>query len=160
MGQTKLKIFVEQKVNHDYPWGIWAMGWISMIKAFLWVFEDSRGIINHIGPTLIKIPIIKCTLFPILFIVLSIGTWNLRLWAKKGLVYLCAVDIILDFILLLGGYPVLEDMYTGNPISMLFFQVKDVFMSPVGSMAGSIFIIFLASKMGEYFGKTYPFKNK
>ena len=73
----------------EFPWVIWAVGWLALLKAFLWMAYEPvqpENILHLMGyKYLISIvPLVIC----------GIGVWNLRKWALWGLVLVSIVNLI------------------------------------------------------------------
>jgi hypothetical protein len=72
----------------EFPWQMWAVGWLSVLKALLWMFTDP----GVTGP-LTGILATKFLIAMIPFLLLGIGVWNLRRWAVWGLLVAAVVDL-------------------------------------------------------------------
>jgi hypothetical protein len=71
----------------EFPWPIWAVGWLALFKAFLWLSYEpvqSGSLLTLLG--------IKYLLNMIPMAIFAIGVWNLRKWAMWGLIILSAAN--------------------------------------------------------------------
>jgi len=74
----------------DYPWQIWAVGWLCIFKGIIWLaYEPSlsdsmRALLGY-----------KYMLEMVPLILFGIGIWNLRKWAVWGALVICALNLIL-----------------------------------------------------------------
>ena len=139
MQQSKFKCVPEEKLNNDYPWQLWAIGWIAIAKGFLWAFSEIA-----IGGPRGDIILIKYLLFSLCFIVLGAGAWNFRTWARTGIIILALVDM-LNFVFS-NYYAVLrlaEESW--------FVQLLILFSGPVGD----ILLLALIVPVFGHFGKSY-----
>jgi hypothetical protein len=82
-------VFPSWRMQHGFPWTIWAVGWMAIFKAFLWLSTDP----NVAGPTA-EILAAKFICGTIPFAVLGVGVWNLRRWANWGIIGLAAADLL------------------------------------------------------------------
>jgi len=82
-------IFPPQRMEAEYPWVIWAVGWLSILKAFLWMAYEPvqpENILQLLGYKYIL------NILPLL--VFGIGVWNLRRWAVWGILLVCVGNLI------------------------------------------------------------------
>ena len=89
VNQMDFIIFPPQRMEAEFPWVIWAVGWLALLKAFLWMAYEPvqpENILHLMGyKYLISIvPLVIC----------GIGVWNLRKWALWGLVLVSIVNLI------------------------------------------------------------------
>ncbi len=89
MSVSQFRIFPSERMDPEYPWTIWAVGWLVMFKAFLWlVYEpvQAESVLRLLGT--------KFFLNLIPLVILAIGIWNLRKWAIWGLIALTVANLI------------------------------------------------------------------
>lgn len=72
----------------EFPWQIWAVGWLAVAKALLWMSTDP----TVPGP-MAGILAAKFLVAMVPFLLLGIGVWNLRRWAVWGLLTAAVVDL-------------------------------------------------------------------
>jgi hypothetical protein len=82
-------IFPPQRMETDFPWVIWAVGWLALLKAFLWVAYEPvqpENILHLLGYKYLLniVPLVIC----------GIGVWNLRKWAVWGLLVVSIGNLI------------------------------------------------------------------
>ena len=73
----------------EYPWTIWAVGWLAVFKAFLWLAYEpvqAESVLGLLGT--------KFLLNTIPLVILAIGVWNLRKWAAWGLIAIAVANLI------------------------------------------------------------------
>jgi hypothetical protein len=73
----------------EFPWPIWAVGWLALFKAFLWLSYEpvqSGSLLTLLG--------IKYLLNMIPMAIFAIGVWNLRKWAMWGLIILSGANLL------------------------------------------------------------------
>jgi hypothetical protein len=76
-------------MDPEYPWTIWAAGWLALFKAFLWLAYEpvqAESVLRLLGA--------KFLLNTIPMVILAIGVWNLRRWAAWGLVAISVANLI------------------------------------------------------------------
>jgi hypothetical protein len=82
-------VFPEQRLSKDYPWQIWAVGWIAILKALLWLATEPV-----LPEIILKITFYKYLLFMIPLIICGIGVWNMRRRAILGIIIVCVAELI------------------------------------------------------------------
>ena len=86
---SQVKIFPSERMDPEYPWTIWAVGWLAIFKAFLWLAYEpvqEESILRLLGA--------KFLLNSIPLVILAIGVWNRKKWAVWGLIVLSVVNLI------------------------------------------------------------------
>jgi hypothetical protein len=85
----QIKIFPPERMDPEYPWTIWAVGWLAFFKAFLWLAYEpvqDESVLRLLGA--------KFLLNMIPLAILAIGIWNLRKWAVWGLIALSVANLL------------------------------------------------------------------
>lgn len=81
--------FPPERIYKEYPWPVWAVGWLALFKAFLWLSYEP------VQPENILIPLgTKYLLNMIPLAIFAFGVWNLRKWAMWGLIILSVANLI------------------------------------------------------------------
>ncbi len=86
---SQVKVFPSERMDPDYPWTIWAVGWLAIFKAFLWLAYEpvqDESVLRLLGA--------KFLLNTIPLVILAIGVWNIRKWAVWGLIALSVANLI------------------------------------------------------------------
>ena len=83
------KIFPEQRLDSDFSWQVWIVGWIAMFKAFVWISSDPN-IAESVGEALSY----KYMIFMIPLVVLGLGVWNQRKWAVWGFIIITIAELL------------------------------------------------------------------
>jgi hypothetical protein len=89
MSISHFKVFPSERMDPEYPWMIWAAGWLALFKAFLWLAYEPvqpESVLRLLGT--------KFLLNTIPLVVLAIGIWNLRKWAAWGLIAISVANLI------------------------------------------------------------------
>lgn len=89
MGNNRIKIFPLQRMQFDFPWQVWAIGWLAIFKAILWLAYEpilSEPILRGLG--------YKYALGLVPLIVFGIGVWNLKKWAVWGLIAVAVANLV------------------------------------------------------------------
>ena len=89
----ELTIFPPERMESTFPWVIWAVGWLALLKAFIWLAYEPVEPQN-----VLQLMAAKNLITIIPSVILGIGVWNLRKWAVWGILIL-AVGNLLFFIL-------------------------------------------------------------
>ena len=83
------RIFPSERMDLEYPWTIWAAGWLALFKAFLWLAYEpvqDESVLRLLGS--------KFLLNTIPLVILAIGVWNRKKWAVWGLIALSVANLI------------------------------------------------------------------
>jgi hypothetical protein len=86
---SQVKVFPSERMDPEYPWTIWAVGWLAIFKAFLWLAYEpvqDESVLRLLGA--------KFLLNTIPLVVLAIGVWNRKKWAVWGLIAISVVNLI------------------------------------------------------------------
>ena len=86
--------FPQWRMMSTFPWQIWAVGWLAIFKAVLWLATDP-----NIPEPLTNILAAKFLIFMVPFIICGIGVWNLKKWGVWGLILLAVADLIVYIVL-------------------------------------------------------------
>ena len=83
------RFFPPDRMDKEFPWPIWAVGWLALFKAFLWLSYEPvqpESLLTLIGT--------KYLLNMIPMAIFAIGVWNLRKWAMWGLIILSLANLL------------------------------------------------------------------
>jgi hypothetical protein len=86
---SQVKVFPPERMDPEYPWTIWAVGWLAIFKAFLWLaYEpvEAESVLRLLGT--------KFLLNMVPLVIFAIGVWNRRKWAVWGLIALSVANLI------------------------------------------------------------------
>ncbi len=86
--------FPKWRMMSTLPWQIWAVGWLAIFKAVLWLATDP-----NIPESMANILATKFLIFMVPFIICGIGVWNLKKWGAWGLILLAVADLIVYIVL-------------------------------------------------------------
>ena len=92
MANDRLRIFPSARMHVDFPWQIWAVGWLCIFKGIIWLaYEPSLpdNMMTFFGT--------KYLLQILPLVIFGVGIWNRRRWAVWGAAAICAVNLILFF---------------------------------------------------------------
>ena len=92
MAKKNFRIFPSERMHVDFPWQIWAVGWLCIFKGIIWLAYEpnlSDNSMTFFG--------LKYLLQIGPLIVLGVGIWNRRRWAVWGAAAICALNLILFF---------------------------------------------------------------
>ena len=93
MEKSEFRIFPAERMSADFPWQIWAMGWLCIFKGSIWLaYEPSiaNSILSLLG--------FKYMLQMVPLIIFGIGIWNLRKWAVWGAIIIAASNLIFTIV--------------------------------------------------------------
>jgi hypothetical protein len=86
---SAFRFFPPERMDRDFPWPIWAVGWLALFKAFLWLSYEPvqpESVLTLLGT--------KYLLNMVPMAIFAIGMWNLKKWAMWGLIILSAANLI------------------------------------------------------------------
>ncbi len=92
MEKSKFQIFPSERMSVEFPWQIWAVGWLCIFKGIIWLAYEpnmSGSLLSFLGAKYLlgMLPLIIC----------GIGIWNMRKWAVWGAVAVCAINLVIFF---------------------------------------------------------------
>ena len=124
----QLKLFPAERMNVDYPWSLWAIGWLAIFKAVLWLAYEPvlpEAILRLVGW--------KYLLGAVPMLICGVALWRRRRWAAWGLAVLAAADLVLIVVVppTLQAYLVDSDVMI---FSILLSTVVLVCGGPVGDV--------------------------
>lgn len=121
-----LRIFPPERMETEFPWVIWAIGWLALLKAFVWLAYEPVQPENILQLVAIK------NLFNIIpLIIFGIGVWNRRRWAMLGIL-IVAIGNLLFFIV---NSQTLKAVMVHSEVqlySIILSGITLVFNGPVG----------------------------
>lgn len=86
---SAFRFFPPERMDREFPWPIWAVGWLALFKAFLWLSYEpvqSGSLLTILGT--------KYLLNMVPMAIFAIGVWNLKKWAMWGLIILSVANLI------------------------------------------------------------------
>jgi len=92
MEKIKFRIFPSERMSVEFPWQIWAVGWLCIFKGIIWLAYEP-----NLAGNLLSFFGAKYLLEMLPLIIFGIGIWNMRRWAVWGAVAVCAINLILFF---------------------------------------------------------------
>jgi hypothetical protein len=124
----KIGLFPAERMDTDFPWILWAIGWLAMLKALLWLAYEPvmpEEILRLLGfkYLLLAIPLIVC----------GVGVWNRRRWAVWGLLVLAAADLVFLLFVPMSFYAYLVDSEV-QFLSVLLSGIMLLCEGPVGDV--------------------------
>lgn len=112
----------------NFPWVLWAVGWLAVIKAFIWLAYEPV-----LPQALLGVMGVKLLLAAIPLVVCGIGLWNRRRWAVWGVAVLSVVNLLFLWIYprSIQAYLVESEV---NAISMVISAVMLLCEGPLGDV--------------------------
>jgi len=92
MEKRKFRIFPSERMSVEFPWQIWAVGWLCIFKGIIWLAYEP-----NLAGNLLSFFGAKYLLQMLPLIIFGIGIWNRRRWAVWGAVAVCAINLIIFF---------------------------------------------------------------
>ncbi len=133
----RLKLFPAERMHTGFPWVLWAVGWLAVIKAFLWLAYEPV-----LPQALLRVVGFKLLLAAVPLVVCGIGLWNRRRWAVWGVAALAAVNLLFLWFYprSLQGYLVESEV---NAVSMVLSAVMLLCEGPLGDALILLAVPFL-----------------
>jgi hypothetical protein len=85
----KMTLFPPERMQTEYPWTLWAVGWLAVFKAFLWLAYEPA-----LPDMLLRFVGVKYLLAAAPLFVCAVGLWNRRRWAVWGLGAIAVLDLL------------------------------------------------------------------
>ena len=86
---SNFRIFPPERMDIDFPWIIWAVGWLALLKAFLWLAYEPVEAAN-----ILQLMAYKNLLNIIPLVIFGIGVWNFRKWAVLGVLIVACGNLV------------------------------------------------------------------
>jgi hypothetical protein len=92
MEKSKFRVFPSDRMSLDFPWKVWAVGWLCIFKGLIWLSYEpnmSANLLSFFGYKYLleMLPLVIC----------GIGIWNMRKWAVWGAAAVCAINLVIFF---------------------------------------------------------------
>lgn len=88
--KSKTHRLMSQRLYTDYPWPVWAIGWLAVLKALVWLGSEPASLTE----SQLALMGYKYVLFMLPLLICGIGTWNMKKWASRGLILLAVADCL------------------------------------------------------------------
>ena len=89
MEKRDFKVFPAQRMMEDFYWPIWAVGWLAIFKAFLWLAYEP-----NLPESILVMLATKYTISMLPLVIFGIGVWNLRKWAVWGVILVAVANLV------------------------------------------------------------------
>lgn len=133
----RFRIFPAERMDTDFPWILWAVGWLAVVKAVLWLAYEPvlpEAMLRMVG--------FKLLLAAGPLVVFGVGLWNRRRWAAWGVVVIAAANLLFLWLYprSLQGYLVESEVHA---LSVVLSAVMLLFEGPLGDALILIAVPFL-----------------
>jgi hypothetical protein len=135
-----LKIFPAERMHPDYPWPLWAIGWLAVFKALLWLAYEPA-----MPEAVLKMVGWKYLLGAGPFLVCGVGLWRRERWAAWGLTVLAAVELVVLIVMPQSMFAYLVDSEV-----FVFSVVLSLVVLVCGGPLGDILILCAAPSLFRY----------
>ncbi len=124
---------MSRRTEVDYPWRVWAIGWLALLKAFVWLASEPPLPENQLF-------VLGCkyALFMIPWVVFGFAAWQMKKWAAWGLLVLCLADLLF-FILC----PFALSSLAVNPVSPVTYILSGAVFIVNGPASAIIILVLL-----------------
>ncbi len=86
--KVNLRLFPAERMYVDYPWVLWAVGWLAIFRAVLWLaFEPV------VPDAMLRLVGWKYIVGALPFLACGVGIWRRRRWAAWGLALMAAAGL-------------------------------------------------------------------
>jgi len=86
---SDFRIFPPERLEPEFPWLIWAVGWLALLKAFIWLAYEPVAAEN-----VLQLMAYRNLLNIIPLVVFGIGVWNFKKWAIWGILIVATGNLI------------------------------------------------------------------
>jgi peptidoglycan/LPS O-acetylase OafA/YrhL len=127
----QLKLLPAERMNVDYPWSLWAIGWLAIFKAVLWLAYEPvlpEAILRLVGW--------KYLLGAVPMLICGVALWRRRRWAAWGLAVLAAADLVLIVVV-----PPTLQAYLVDSEVMIFSILLSAVVLVCGGPVGDVLIL-------------------
>ncbi len=132
-----LKIFPAERMHPDYPWPLWAIGWLAIFKAILWLAYEPA-----VPEAVLRLVGWKYLLGAAPFLMCGIGLWRRERWAAWGLTVLAAAELALLMVM-----PASMHAYMVDSEVFIFSAILSAVVLVCGGPVGDILILCAAPSM-------------
>jgi hypothetical protein len=123
-----LNVFPAERMHTDFPWPLWAIGWLAIFKAILWLAYEPV-----LPDPVLRVLGWKYILEALPLFVCGVALWRRQRWAAWGLALIAAADLALLVMLPQSFYAYLVDSEVFL-FSILLSAVVLVCCGPVGDI--------------------------
>jgi hypothetical protein len=127
----QVKFLPAERMNVDYPWSLWAIGWLAIFKAVLWLAYEPvlpEAILRLVGW--------KYLLGALPMLICGVALWRRRRWAAWGLAVLAAADLVLIVVV-----PPTLQAYLVDSEVMIFSILLSAVVLVCGGPVGDVLIL-------------------
>jgi hypothetical protein len=89
MEKSEFRIFPSERMSADFPWQIWAVGWLCIFKGSIWLAYEPT-----ISDSMLSLLGFKYMLEMVPLIIFGVGIWNLRKWAMWGAIIIAVINLV------------------------------------------------------------------
>jgi hypothetical protein len=127
----QLKLFPAERMNVDYPWSLWAIGWLAIFKAVLWLAYEPV-----LPEALLRLVGWKYLLGAVPMLICGVALWRRQRWAAWGLAVLAAADLALIVVV-----PPSLQAYLVDSEVMIFSILLSAVVLVCGGPVGDVLIL-------------------
>jgi hypothetical protein len=119
---------MSQRLHGDYPWPVWAVGWLAVLKAFVWLGAEPASLPDR----QLMLMGYKYVIFMLPLLVCGIGAWRMKKWAAWGLIMLAVADLL--FFLLSPAARASLALNSTSPVAHVFSMTVYIINGPPGAV--------------------------
>ena len=93
MHGSNFTIFPPERMQAEFPWVIWAIGWLAFLKAFIWLAYEPVQPEN-----ILQLVAVKNLINIIPLVAFGVGVWNRRKWAILGIIVVAIGNLLFFFL--------------------------------------------------------------
>jgi len=132
--------YPDDRMHPAYPWSLWAVGWLLILKAFVWLSTEPNvadGILEILG--------YKYLLFMVPSLVFGLGIWRKKKWAVWGALIISLLELVFFF-----GFPdTLQSLQLDHtsPLLLVFSAGLFCLNGPVSDVVAVIAVPLMVAQL-------------
>lgn len=134
-------LFPEERLLPSYPFTLWSIGWMAILKSVIWLFTDPNGPDAVLANTAIKYII-----FSVPLLVAGIAIWNKKKWAVWTLIAVSILEILFFLVYPQSLETLVLDHLTN--LTLTFSILIYIINGPVGDIVMLFMLPFALKQCG------------
>lgn len=132
----EITLFPEERLSPYFPFQLWAIGWLGILKSCIWIFTDPAGLQEPLTVMGIRYLIMTTPFF-----IFSVGIFNKKKWAVWGI----GVTAILEILFFLAFRETLSTLVLDHltTVNLIFSVVIFIINGPMSDVLILVTVPFI-----------------